>query len=943
MNIFKMQCIAILVSLSSMCFAGDQELLKNTNWEKLQSNTPVSWRFFNYKGKGQSTVKLVSEIFKNNKVAVIDSSDIKGRGYIGQYTKVQLPAGENIIVSGYYRTENVILGPKGMLRVDVTYNYSSKNKTFPRKHQAMLLKPSREWHKFESIKSFNFPIKDFYAFFMLNRASGKIYFSGLSLKVQGSDSTIDSQEKYVWREAENICKYGSVSDWGKDIKDYYSGKGGVILTKEPFKWNFRIKEEVNPSTLMPKKRNYFVWLRMYGYMDKPAVSVFFNKTKISSFKTQANEQVKNGRYAGPGKYYWQKADSFSAVGGNASIKIVPQGRMLLDAVIITTDSKYAPSQYEAKKAAGKNFFTDIQTAYAVKSVYKVYGISDKVTTPLVFRYQGKIIKIPGDRKPAVLHVSIPANIKVKNITSHWAGKTWNRPKRWGKKYLTWTKTASENIDGIKHDKYEVYIYYLALTYTLFIQADEAGFQAGSKLSCKYYLEYNDKKQLVETVPLRTVALKATKAFNTILVGPAGGNTRAFYEEFPDIAKDMLFSGMNVINGWHVSPGLSAGNWKRFRNQCVANKITIMGELSPFYGSFRIKDPKFQAIRLNGTKDSHRPALAVDKKNISFSKNLDYLTEQCRQGITGMVIDDEHFNQKKDEFDYNPLTKEKFRKYIEKLGISYIDPVLIVKNKNKYAKQYNAWVDFKCACMIDKFRAFRQAYLKGFAEASSSSTFGKKLFIAQILKNKTPEESRINSYWDYRKLATVCDYISPMIYTYQGIKDSAKVGDIIEMYNKYIGKKNIAPTLLCEHGGFGHVDITQKKMFKYQILESLMQQSKIILFWYGSSVYNPVNSQHISEAIRWAGPYEDIILNGKEYKGASSPQQWARIKGLKLGKRILLYVANYRNSITKKAQIKFNSKIKSVLEIGTEKQLPISNNSFSIDFKYDRGKLFLITL
>lgn len=937
----KIRHISIGIVLVMNSVYGGQELLKNSNWEKQKGNVPVNWRFMTY-GK-LSTVKLAAETFKSRKVAVIDSDSLKGKGYVGQLTKVQLPAGENIILSGYYRTENIALGKKGMLRVNINYNFASKDKKFPKKYQAVMLKPSKKWHKFESVKAFNVPIKNFFAFFMLYQASGRLYLRDLSLKVQESGSKIDPNEKYIWREAENIRKHDKVSTWGKGKKDYYSGKGGIYFTKEPFRWNFRIKDEVNPDTLLPEKRNYFVWLRMYGYLGNPAVSVFFNRNRISSFKTLANEQVNaKGEYTGAGKYYWQKAGSFQAVGGAGTLNIVPQGRMLLDAVLVTTDSKYAPLKYEAEKAASKNFFADIQTPHMIKSIFKVYGISDKVSTPLSFTYKGKIVKIFGDQKPAVFHVSIPANIKVKNITSHWAGKNWKRPERWGDKYLTWKKTGTENVDGVKYNKYEIYLYYLSLYTTVFVQADKRNFRAGDKLFCRYYLEYKGKKQLLETVPLRTVALKATKAFKTILIGPAGGNSRAFYQEFPDLAKDMVFSGMNVINPWHANPKQDGSHWKKIRDQCIENKIIILGAYSPFYGAFGVKDKKFQAVSLDGKSDSHRPALCINKGNAAFRKVMKHISDQSSQGVTGMVFDDEHFNQAKDKYDYNPLTKELFRKYSIKHGITYIDPVLIVRDKKKYKEQYKAWVDFKCDRMVNLYREYQKAYLKGLAQSTSSSTFGKKIFIAQILKNKTPEESRINSYWDYKKLAEFCNYISPMIYTYQGIKDSAQVGDTIAMYNKYIGKKVIAPTLLCEHGGFGDVDMTQKKMFKYQILESLMQQSKMILFWAGASVYNPVNSQHISEAIRWASPYEDIILNGKEYKGIFSPQKWLRIKGLKFNKHILLYVANYRNSITQKVQIKFKDKIKSILEIGTGKQLRINNNSFSVDFESDRGKLFLVT-
>ncbi|MCF6175659.1 MAG: hypothetical protein L3J71_07820 [Victivallaceae bacterium] len=934
----------IMAAMIAMLFSANlysQELLKNSDWSTLNGSKPADWRFINYGGK--SVVKLTTEKLNAQPVAVIESKQIDGRGYLGQNRKIAIPVGKNVIFSGCYRTANVALGPKGMLRVEIKYNKDSQDKEFSKRYQAILLKPSEKWQKFESVKTLDVPVKKFSALFMLYKGTGELYFSNLSLKIVESVSKINPQEKYIWREAEAINKSLLLSTWGKKQPNYFSGRGGIYVEKEPVKWHFRIKSEVNEQTLLPTTRNYFVWLRMYGYMDRPAIAVTFNRKQISSFKTKPNEQVdSNGKYAGPGKYYWQQAGSFRSSGGSGNLTLTPQGRMLLDAIVITTDSKYAPMQYEARKVALKNFFTDLKTAHTIKSEYKVYGISDQITTPLNFLYYGKIVKIPGNKKPAIMHISLPANIKIKNISSHWAGKTWNRPTRWGDKYLTWKQTGTEVIDGIKQLKYEIYLYCLSLRYTLFIQADKDTLQRDSKFSCKYFLEYKGKKQLVETVPLHTVVMKPTTTFKTILIGPAGGNAAAFYEEFPDIAANMAFSGLNVINAWHIKPNISEQRWQQFRKQCMQHKIAILGELSPFYGAFRVKDPQYQAVNLNGKRDATRPALYLENNNPAFRKNLDYLTKQGQQGVTGMVLDDEHFNQKIDEFDYNPLTKALFKQYIAKHGLSYVDPVVIVKDKTKYAAQYKVWVDFKCDRMVERYRQYRQAYLKGFAEAPSSTTFGRKLFVAQIFKNNSPVESKTNSYWDYKKLATVCDYISPMIYTYGGIKDSALIGDITEMYNNYIGRNVIAPTLLCEHSGSGGIDLAQKKMFKYQTIEALMQQSKLIMFWKGAAVYNPINLQYISEAIRWTAPYEKIILNGNEYKGAVSPQQWVRIKGLKLDNHILLYVANYRNLQSKTATINFKSPIKSVLEIGTGQELINNNNSFTVSFKSDRGKLFLIT-
>ena len=923
------------------CSIHAKELMLNNNWEKITNEIPANWRFMTY--GGHSKIQLCPEKFNNKAVAVIKSESSKGRGYIGQYTKTQIPAGKTIVLSGYYRTSDIALGTKGKIYINIAYNYGSKNKAYPRKYQAMLLKPSDKWKKFEAVKALDAPVKDFFAFFMLLQASGNIYFSDLSLKVQEDCTKIDPEKKYIWREAEDINKHAHVHTWGKETKNYFSGKGGIYLDKGKCKWDFRIKEEINPQTLFPKKRNYFVWLRIYGYLEKPEASVFFNNKKIGDFKTRSNEKSNSkGEYAGPGKYYWQRAGVFKAPGGAASLVINAKGRMLIDAVLVTTDSKYTPQVYEAREASDSSFFKDVETPHAIKSVFKVYGISNKVTTPLWFKYYGKTVKVANDKKPAVFHISLPANIEIKNISSHWAGQKWNKPDRWGNKYLSWKETGSEIIDGIKHNKYEIYLYYLSLTYYVFVKAEKDNFQAGKKLSCNYYLEYNGKKQLVESLPLINTHLKATKAFKKIMIGPAGGNGRAFYEEYPEISQDMQFSGMNIINGWHLSPKRDGIQWQNFRNECIDNNISILGEYSPFYGIFGIKEARYRAVDINGKVDSHRPALAIDESSASFRKTLEHLTNQGRQGITGMVLDDENFNQNKDKFDYNQLTLEKFKKYCQEHRAKYIDPKVIINDKKKYAAEYKLWVNFKCDCLVEMYRNYKKAYLKGINESSTSSTFGEKLLIAQILKNNSPEESKINTYWDYKKLASVCDYISPMIYTYEGYEASGRVGDIVEMYNNHIGRNAIAPTLLCEHYGFGDVSMPNKVMYKYQILECLMQKSRIILFWYGCSVYNPLNSQYISEAIRLAAPYENIILNGTKFSNFSA-QNWVRVKGLKLDNKILLYVANYRNSIDKIANIKLNKQIKSILEIDTGKTLKIENNSFEVNFKSDRGKLFLIKI
>ncbi|MDD2478937.1 MAG: hypothetical protein PHS31_03500 [Victivallaceae bacterium] len=309
---------------------------------------------------------------------------------------------------------------------------------------------------------------------------------------------------------------------------------------------------------------------------------------------------------------------------------------------------------------------------------------------------------------------------------------------------------------------------------------------------------------------------------------------------------------------------------------------------------------------------------------------------------GLTVDDEHTNMLKDSVDYSPKMKKLFAEYIKTQGLDYVDPISIVNNKKGYPQLYSAWIDFRCKMKVDLYHLYRASYLEGFASSGGKYTFGKSMFIPQIVKDDSIAKTKINSFWDYKQLAEHSDYISPMIYTYQGIEGSDIVGNTIKMYHDYIGRKIIAPTLLVGHGGFGEIPLYQKPMIKYQIFESLMQQSKVIMFWAAPAPMDPLNLQFISDAIRQASPYEDIILNGNSVKLQTTPE-WVRVNALQLNKQILVYVANYRNDVGHKIQVHLPSKAISVLDVETGKNLPLTGSSFETDFRSSRGKLFVATM
>ncbi len=913
------------------------ELLKNGNFKEVANERPTGWNFYDW--KGTSNLNIITE--EQSNTVVISSKSVEGKGTFSQSPSgLELKQGTAFKFSGWYKTEDIGLGDKGMLRVECVYNQRASAKNL-KKNQAVNLTPSPgKWERFENVLSVPCPVDDIFFFILGYNFTGKFYLRDISLEAIQQTNEIKPDRKYIWREAEQIFK-GYTSTWGSEIKDYFSGTGGAYGNSANFKWRFQIASETDTKSLLPIQRQYYVWLRTYGYLESPQVDVLFKDRQIASFNTVPNEIADaQGKYSAPGKYYWQKTGVFQSEGGPASLNFISTGRMLIDAILITDDPAYEPLGFEAAKASDNNFFKDIDTPNTIKTVYNFNGVSDKIVSPLMFTfYNDNDRQIKSGDKPAILRIALPKTIQVVGATAHWGGVSWGHEPFWGDKRLSWGEKGFQTINGVDCNVYEFYYYFLGLTTTLFIKADSRDFKHRQKYIGEYQLEFNGIKQPMENLVLDAVELKPAKAFKNIWVG-FDGLTPSFYFDYPQLSEAITFSGINLLNPWHTYINYNNNNlFEKFADKCLENRIMILGECSPLYNVPLTKAE--QMVTLEGATKQGYPSLALDQHSPAVQSTCRNIEEVASCGF-GLILDDEHTNMLKDSADYNPAMKKLFEEYLRKQGLAYVDPVTVVKNKGSYASLYSAWVDFRCEQMIAFYRLYRPAYLKGFSKSGGKYTFGQPMFIPVIAMDDTAMGSKVNSYWDYKELAQYSDYISPMIYTYGGIEDSAKVGDTIKMYNDHIGRKITAPTLLAGHSGVGEVPLLQKPMIKYQIFESLMQQSKVIMFWVAPEPMNPLNLQFISDAIRQAGPYEEIILNGQQIKINASPE-WVRVKALQLNKQILIYVANYRNDISQKAKVRLPGKAVKVLDSETGNAVPLTDNSFETDFRSSRGKLFLATM
>ncbi|MFA6930503.1 MAG: hypothetical protein WCT05_09255 [Lentisphaeria bacterium] len=859
------------------------------------------------------------------------------------------PAGTHLTVSGEYRTNSLAFGKDGQVFTSLMCCSVKGNEKQPKAWLNAILEPSETWKKFTVSKRLPFAIETIHLNSALWNTQGTVDFRSLSLQFERPSQEPDRKMEFAWREAEAIERIQPANNWGKNIAaDYYSGKGGIALVKKNLDWNFQIIPVVDPVTLFEKARSWHLWMRVYGYLGSPRIMIHLNDRFMSYIDPPANEQTTpKDEYAGPGEYIWVWCGSFTTKGGNQQLSIRPKDRMLIDALLLTTDEKYTPVKYEARDIEQAKVI-DITTTHMIKAEYAEEGVTDQIVLPISFRCAGKNLKIPENADPAIFHFSLPESIHVETVSSHFAGTQWNSSGHWGNKYLTWHKVGTRTVNGKQICDYQAKLYYLSGNqYLVFVKADPVSFKPGTKSVCEYWLEHHGEKQLPEKIELTHIEILPAKPFKKIYIGPSYLPFAMFYRSCPDVFKTMNDCGFNYMGSWWTP--WQDKDCDAFRDEAYAKGFRLSTVIAQYTG---IRDIDI-AIGLDGNPVSTGSgsgtkivSLALDAVDPPIAETLER-TKFCAATGISIEYDDEMTNVLGDRIDYSPEIKSLFREWLvdHGNGIAYQDPVQIVKAKKSNPLMYGLWVDFKCSRLAYWYSLYHKAFEEGVALADGKYPEAMKPLLLTCIQGASmpnAEKIRETNYLDYRLLSQYCDVIQIMSYTYKGVVESAKPGDALEMYNRYIGKNCTAPILLA--GGYGtETTLENKVMLKYQIFESLMQKAPMIVFYAGATIFNAPTLAPVVEAIRIAGPYEDFFVDGERYEMMTGNQEYLRLKALRLGKKILLYASNYANDPEKQVTVRFPADLKSVSNCATDEKLSTTKDSFSFDFQTDRGKLFLVEL
>ena len=949
----KISIYLLLALLFVHTMVGD-EFLTNADFHELKDGVPVGWSFQQNETK---PVFAVEDDGEGGKCVAIKGEKPNTTGLLIYSRPIELPVGATVTISGEYCAEiascNWAVPVLVSMMARGIYN-SNKICAWAEDR----LQAEAKWTKFSFSYRMPYDVASLHLYASLRGSQGTVKYRRLSVQTKMPTHVLAKGMELAWREVEDICKSNSPNDWGKEIAaDYFSGRGGVAFVPgKKFDWAFQIPQILDVDALTDVRRTWYVWTRVYGYLEQSRVFMENNGKFVSYMDVKANEKTDaNGKYAGPGEYTWQLCGSFTTRGGNQHLTFKSEKRMMFDAVLITDDPDYAPVKYEAKDFPQAKI-VDISTRHAIRAEYVNEGVTDTITLPITFRIAGQNMPLDTGKPPAVFHFSLPENIKVEALTSHFAGENWSVKSRWHGKYLTWKKTGSHQKHGRNYNDYEAYLYWLSSNqYLIYVKADSKGFKQGDVSLCEYWLEHEGEKQLPEVIELKHIAIKPTSPFKNIHIGPAYVVFDMLYTSMPNCFDNMAACGFNYLgafNNFHAWGEDGKENFALFekmrdeaysRNFKVIMNCDIYKKIGEADLAWGLNEKPLTAKNADKQKIV---SLAMDENSLPMQIAMKEIRELASLGIS-VELDDEMMNRMGDRIDYSPKTQELFRKWLaeNRRSVPYKSPVEIVKNKANDPDMYNHWVDFKCSRMAYWYSLYRKAFEEGLAQAKGKYPEGQKpMMIACVDGAGTQCDTyrRIMeiSYFDYKMLEKHLDYISVMAYSYGGVAEADKSGKAIEMYRDYMYDSAAFPILLA--GGYGcEIGADNKAMLKYEVLEALMLKCRVISFYAGATLFNAPTLAPVVEAIRIARPYEDFFLNGRRCRPYTSDSKWLRTLGLKLENKLLLYAANYRNNPSAKATIVFDEKIRNVIDCSNNEKLQIKDNSIAIDFKNERGRLFLV--
>lgn len=725
----------------------------------------------------------------------------------------------------------------------------------------------------------------------------------------------------IWKEAEELLPqdgwrlYRSLPAGSYDPTKYWSGEGAAYFNSKtsstPLKWRFELKGEMDEAGVDKITREYHVWIHQYGYKDRK-LTVKVDGQAVGTITSENTEVLDNkGGYVSAGHYIWQKAGTVRLGGGRHEIAIEPfaGNAVIINAILLTDDPGIIPEGYSLREKATAGFVKDVPAEWYpyISGMNDVYGLLPDMVTAGSFNigHTGKGIIHRKDRKVTAVF-DLPEGLKIKAAHQGPASTNSAAP---GYEKIEIEEPVPVNKGKEVLTQYRINLSYIAESSTLQIYFYYKGNSASGEVVkgiCR--MEWDQGVSDEKEVTFRIAVLPDTKMdFKHLLFGTAGQSygyvNNSIWPDFPELTKR---AGMNAM--------VMLGNFYKQRDDLKERQelvrsfygkgIQVFEGYSPWY-SLGLLPPTVEegaAVGIDGKiykdyKNRTVPCPTFIEGNSYIEKELDILRTVAACGVSGIMFDDERFNSKGESICYCSRCVKGFREFLEHREGSpaFVEPVEIVKNKEKYPQLYDLWMEFCALGNTRRHALMKKVFADKVRESNADSTYRKGITIAEItVADGTTKTSREKHLWDLPSLAETVDYVCPMIYITAVSQVDSLISRVRNILDSMGGKKErLLVTLNCGYTGGGEISLVEKPLIKYSILECVLNGSQGAFFWNGFATYDPLSLEQIASALSMLAPYEDIIVEGKINHGVVNVSGGkANVSAIVHEKGILVLVSEY---------------------------------------------------
>ena len=306
----------------------------------------------------------------------------------------------------------------------------------------------------------------------------------------------------------------------------------------------------------------------------------------------------------------------------------------------------------------------------------------------------------------------------------------------------------------------------------------------------------------------------------------------------------------------------------------------MHYVAAYNGTFYIdpeKDPDAVAVMLNGEPCLDRGALSSPSYRGPALQPLLDTVKAHAQRASALTIDDEFYacSAQSPTIGFHPRTLERWNQWVAEThpDLAGVDPKVFGRRPHKYRKHYDAWLDFRCELIAERYAIVRDTFHKAVKESGVKTT--ERPMLAVYIGGGPLVGLHSN-----KALAPALDYVANMVYD-----DAAGIRKEVARLAPLTGKK----LLMTLSPGY---QISPPGNARSGALETLMGGSQGMIQWGYFMGMTTGHLADVAEAIKMFAAVEDIVLDGTIRDGYTCDTASAHLLARKKGDVSALLVSDY---------------------------------------------------